>query len=59
MKKYLLIAALFSSSAFAATAFYTGENVTGLTKQCYYKFAGSTYTKTIKSHQVCPTSIQV
>lgn len=59
MKKYLLIAALFSTSAFAATAIKTGEQVTGLTKQCFYSFAGSTYTKTIKSHQVCPMSIQV
>ena len=61
MKRILVtsIVLLASFSASAATAFYTSETVTGSTKQCYYNFAGSTYTKTVKSYQVCPTSIQV
>ena len=58
MKK-LLILLLFTSTAFAATAFLVGEEVTGMTKQCYYEFAGSRYTRTIQSFQLCPLSIQV
>jgi hypothetical protein len=41
------------------TAFKTGEEQTGLTKQCYYNFAGRTYTKTVSSAQLCPLSIRV
>ena len=58
MKK-LLILLLFTSTAFAATAFLVGEEVTGMTKQCYYEFAGSRYTRTIQSFQLCSLSIQV
>ena len=41
------------------TAFKTGERVTGQTKQCYYKFGNSEYTKTIKAYELCPLSIEV
>jgi len=41
------------------TAFKTGERTTGTTKQCYYSFAGSDYTRTFQSYEVCPVSIQV
>ena len=58
MKK-LLVLLLFTSTAFAATAFLVDEEVTGMTKQCYYEFAGSRYTRTIQSYQLCPLSIQV
>jgi hypothetical protein len=53
------IAILFSSAAYAGTANKTGEMVTGMTKQCFYSYLGNTYTKTIKSHELCPLTIQV
>jgi len=46
-------------SAQTVTAFKTGEQTTGTTKQCYYEFAGSRYTRTVESYQLCPLSIQV
>lgn len=59
MKYLLLTAALFASSAHAGTAFKTGEKVTGSTKQCYYEYLGSEYTRTVKSYELCPLSISV
>jgi hypothetical protein len=62
MKKLMMIAIMLvsmSAHALEVTAFKTGERVTGQTKQCYYKFAGSEYTKTIKSYELCPLSIKV
>src|SRR5438132_1250420 len=41
------------------TAFKTGEETTGMTKQCYYAFGGTRYTKTIQAVQLCPLSIRV
>lgn len=41
------------------TAFSTGEQTTGMTKQCFYDALGSTYTKTIKSVELCPLTIKV
>lgn len=41
------------------TAFKTGEQTTGMTKQCYYDGLGNTYTKTMRSIDICPNSIQV
>ena len=41
------------------TALYTGERRTGDTIQCYYEALGDSYTLTIRSHQVCPASIEV
>lgn len=41
------------------TAFKTGENVTGMTKQCYYNYLGSTRVITISSVAICPLTIQV
>ena len=46
-------------AAQTATAFQTGERVTGSTKQCYYSFVGRRYTRTVQSDQLCPGSIQV
>lgn len=40
-------------------AFKTGENVTGMTKQCYYNYLGSTKTLTISSVSLCPLTVQV
>ena len=42
-----------------ATAFKTGERVTGQTKQCFYSFAGNEYTKTVQSFDLCPLNVQV
>ena len=44
---------------YAVTAFKTGEQTTGMTKQCFYDALGSEYTRTIKSVELCPLSIQV
>ena len=41
------------------TARKTGERTTGTTKQCFYSYAGSQYTKTMRSYEVCPISIRV
>lgn len=61
MKMLAIIAGLsVSIAANAATAFFKYEIPTGgLTKQCVYEFAGSTYTRTVQSYQICPISIQV
>ena len=60
MKKLVVLIALtMSASAFAATAFYKGEKLSGMNKICYYDYLGSEYVKTIRSHEVCPTSIRV
>jgi hypothetical protein len=60
MKKLIvLLAMIASASAFAGTAFYKGEKLSGMNKICYYDYLGSEYVKTIRSHEVCPTSIRV
>lgn len=62
MKKLAFITialAFFSGTVFAATAFKSGEQQTGQTKQCFYNFAGNTYTITVKSYELCPLSINV
>jgi hypothetical protein len=41
------------------TAFKTGERTTGMTKQCYYNYLGSGYTKTVSSVELCPLSVTV
>ena len=41
------------------TAYKTGEQTTGMTKQCIYDALGSTYTTTIKAVELCPLSIKV
>jgi hypothetical protein len=41
------------------TAFKTGEQTTGTTKQCYYDGLGNIYTKTVNSIALCPLTIQV
>jgi len=62
MKKMTLAALFFatlSAPVMAVTAFKTGEQVTGQTKQCYYKFGMNTYTITKQSYELCPLSINV
>jgi hypothetical protein len=40
-------------------AFKTGEQTTGMTKQCYYNHLGSTITRTVSAVSLCPLSIPV
>jgi hypothetical protein len=40
-------------------AYLTGERVTGSTKQCFYEWAGREYTRTVRSIDLCPRSIEV
>jgi hypothetical protein len=59
--KYPLAVIFFALAvtAYAATAFFTGERTTGTTKQCYYEYLGDTYTITIGGIKMCPMSIEV
>lgn len=41
------------------TAFKSGEERTGQTKQCFYSGLGKRYTRTVESHHLCPLSIEV
>jgi hypothetical protein len=41
------------------TAYRSGEDKTGRTKQCFYVGLGKKYTRTIESYQLCPLSIKV
>jgi len=60
MKKLILTTLIaLSFSASAGTAFLTGERTTGMTKQCYYDYLGSTYTRTVKSYDLCPLTIRM
>ena len=59
MRKLILIALLFSVTAYAATAFFKYEYVKGMTKICVYDYLGSAYAITIKSYELCPLTIQV
>ena len=58
----LAVLAFGATPALAAqtvTAFNTGEETTGMTKQCFYDALGSAYTRTISSIALCPLSIKV
>jgi len=55
----LLCAGPASLSAQGVTAFKTGEETTGMTKQCFYSFGSNRYTKTVRSVELCPLSIEV
>ena len=59
LASFLVLAFGFTSSAYAAKAFLKGEQKSGMNKICYYEAFGSTYTKNVKSHQLCPLSIDV
>ena len=41
------------------TAYSSGEETTGTTKQCFYDGLGSRYTKTVQAYQICPLRITV
>ena len=49
---------VLAGTAWAGTAFFKYERVTGLTKICVYDYLGSDYAITIKSYQLCPLTIQ-
>ena len=55
----LLIALAIPLSAYACQAYYTGEAMSGMNKICYYNHLGSTVAYNVRSHQLCPMSIQV
>ena len=55
----LLLGATGHIDAQNITAFKTGERTTGLTKQCYYEALGNQYTRTLRSIDICPLSVQV
>lgn len=60
MKKLIaLMIVTASATAFAGTAFLKYERITGMTKQCVYDYLGNEYTRTIRSSELCPLSIQV
>ncbi len=41
------------------TVFKTGQRRTGETKQCFYRFAGAEYTRTVLWYRLCPRSIKI
>ena len=59
MRKLILLGIFIAGTAFAGTAFYKGERIDGLHKICYYDYLGDTVAITVKSHEVCPVTIQV
>jgi hypothetical protein len=61
MKKLVFVLALATAAtaALAGTAFLKSETITGMTKQCVYDYLGSTYTRTVKSYDICPVTVQV
>ena len=59
MKILLLVLALMSTSAFAGTAFFKYERISGMNKICVYDHLGSEVAITISSTSLCPLSIQV
>ncbi len=59
MKKLALVLILVSFSAYADTAFYKYDYISGLNRICIYDYLGSDVALTIKSYQVCPVTIEV
>ena len=59
MKRLLLLLVLLSVPAFACTAFYTGEQISGMNKICYYDHLGNTVAYNVKSYELCPINIEV
>lgn len=48
-----------SAKAQSTTGFKTGEQTTGMTKQCFYNVLGSVHTMTVASYELCPVTVQV
>jgi hypothetical protein len=47
------------AAAQTVTAFKSGEQATGMTKQCFYNALGNTHVLTVSSVALCPLNIQV
>lgn len=47
-----------SGEQLAMVCFYTGEQLSGMNKICYYNCAGSGAAITVSSWQLCPMQIQ-
>src|SRR4051812_46658991 len=46
-------------SEMRAQALFVKEATTGMTKQCFYDYLGSAYTKTVNSYELCPLSLSI
>ena len=55
----LVFVTILALPANAATAFYTGERVSGMYKICYYDHLGDEVAITIDSVDLCPLTIQL
>ena len=56
----LVIASLLSVGHVSASeiCFLSGDRVDGLSKICFYKCATGTVATTIKSHELCPQTLE-
>ena len=61
MKRFatLTVLVLASMPALAAIAFLKSSYISGLNKICVYNHLGSDYHMTIRSHQLCPQTINL
>ena len=61
MKKFIAVifASLVASSAFAGTAYFKYDRISGMNKICYYDHVGSTVAITVSSTSLCPMTISV
>jgi len=59
MKTLVLVLALISSSAYAGTAFFKYERISGINKICFYDHLGSEVAITIKSYELCPLTLNL
>lgn len=46
-----------SINAWACTAFYTGERISGMNKLCYFNHLGSDVVLTVRSIDLCPITV--
>lgn len=49
----------FAAAVEACSAFYKYDRIDGMNRICTYNHLGSDYVTTIKSYNICPTSITV
>ncbi len=54
----LLLTGVAHAQAYV-TAYKTGEEITGMTKQCYYSWAGNRYVHTVRATELCPLTLRV
>ena len=52
----LLSLTIFTSTAYGAYGFLTGERISGMNKICYYNVNGSTHTLNVGYSEICPVS---